>query len=376
MNSLRTPLKRLLDRSYDERDLQQVWRKIQARKNPSLGRVLLGYRLWLVPAVTLAIALFLLLGIPSRRETVGPLTYASGASLGTSLVQSRSAEDVVLVDGSQILVQADTRIDVLENRGDTFHTALRSGKGTFEVRSGGPRRWLVDVGGVTVEVVGTRFSLERDKSSVRVSVERGTVLVKGESVPDKIVRLDAGQVMDFSTGGKGLGQAEESPQLPERPTACSASASNDAPALSAVATVSASPHHAPSASLGLKGASLDLLLREADAARLAGDRGRSAQLLRQVIASANGDSRGIVASFSLAQIEMKDHPEEAAELLHSTIDAGIRGGFEEDTWARLVQAYARAGDKKKARDAALEYQRRFPSGSRLSEVQRWVNETE
>jgi len=47
-------------------------------------------------------------------------------------------------------------------------------------------------------------------------------------------------------------------------------------------------------------------------------------------------------------------------------------GLEEDARARLVEAHARAGHGERAREAAADYERHFPRGSRLAEVRRWA----
>lgn len=46
------------------------------------------------------------------------------------------------------------------------------------VQPGGPRRWQVEGGLATIEVVGTAGRL-------RVSVQRGAIVVRGEGVPDR-----------------------------------------------------------------------------------------------------------------------------------------------------------------------------------------------
>src|SRR5207249_3420102 len=52
----------------------------------------------------------------------------------------------------------------------------------------------------TVAVVGTHFECARDTGRLRVSVQRGSVLVRGERVPERARRLEAGQTIEVSDG--------------------------------------------------------------------------------------------------------------------------------------------------------------------------------
>ena len=49
----------------------------------------------------------------------------------------------------------------------------------------------------TVEVVGTAFWVEAEEQRVRVRVERGAVLVRGERVPERVQRLSAGEEIEI-----------------------------------------------------------------------------------------------------------------------------------------------------------------------------------
>ena len=80
----------------------------------------------------------------------------------------------------------------------------KRGAASFEVRPGGPRRWQIECGLATVEVVGTRFTCARGADRLHIGVEHGVVLVRGERVPNRVRRLAAGEsldVLDRATGG-------------------------------------------------------------------------------------------------------------------------------------------------------------------------------
>ena len=71
---------------------------------------------------------------------------------------------------------------------------------------GGPRRWQIECGLATVEVVGTS-SAARGPHGLRVGVERGVVLVRGERVVNHVRRLTAGESMEIldETAGPAAG---------------------------------------------------------------------------------------------------------------------------------------------------------------------------
>lgn len=98
-------------------------------------------------------------------------------------------------DGSVVSVAPGGRVAplALEPRAAVF--LLERGTAMFDVTPGGSRRWSVECGLLTVEVIGTRFVVERRDDAVTVRVERGEVLVRGERVPDRIRRLGAGETV-------------------------------------------------------------------------------------------------------------------------------------------------------------------------------------
>src|SRR5206468_1411078 len=69
-----------------------------------------------------------------------------------------AAEDlqVPLSDGSQIQLYPGASLVPLEASGTIFSAALQRGSAAFSVRPGGPRRWIIECGLATVEVIGTR----------------------------------------------------------------------------------------------------------------------------------------------------------------------------------------------------------------------------
>jgi transmembrane sensor len=277
---------------------------------------------------------------------------------------------VGLADGSRMTLVSGTRLDVVANDGNAFFTVLRRGGGTFQVRPGGQRRWVLECGLATIEVVGTEFSLHRAPGRLEVSVARGSVSVLGDNVSERQQLLKAGErlVVTGVDPDRATSHAEAASEAVPIPVA-SRPVAESSPAGSG----SAGPATRPN-SHGAARASLDDLVREADVARRAGDLDTATELLERTVREAGSDPRGAIAALTLARLNLNRSPARVAWALSTTLGSGVPRGLEEDLLARLVQARARSGDRAGARRTALEYQRRFPTGARLDEVRRWAAE--
>jgi len=346
---------------FTEVDVQRVWRGIQARgaAAPARDRA----RRWTVPVAVLAAAAALLLFLwPRAARDSGPLRLAGGGEPQVLVGPATVAEQTVeLTDGSRIVLAAGTTLDVLSNEPGSFLTALRRGRSRFDVRPHPDRRWVIECGLATVEVVGTAFTVDRRPDRLEVAVERGTVLVRGDRVPDQIQRLSAGERLVIEAP-----RGSSAPAAPAHPV----------PAASTPAS-EASPDGATSAPRrpGTRaGDPVDELVRRADAARARGDVALAAELLERAVSEAPpGDPRRALAALTLARLDGSRAPDRASRALDRAL-SDAPSGLQEDVLARLVEARARAGDREGARRAAAEYEQRFPAGARLAEVRRWTAE--
>jgi transmembrane sensor len=300
-----------------------------------------------------------------------------------SLLTARGRRAVTLDDGSAIDLGEGARVDVLESTGRAFGLALRGGEVEFEVHPGGPRTWRIECGGLTVEVVGTHFTVTRTTDAVRVAVTRGAVLVRGERVPDAVVRLGPGQSIVVPW-------REESRVNPETtaPPAVAGSAVTEGPARGLAARVDPAREDAPSPSNAAdptpraavtalaetKG--LDTLLARADDARRSGQFVEAARLLEEGIARYPGEPRVAITEFSLGRLYMDslgDAARAAAHFSHATADGRLPATLREDAAARLVEARSRAGDSAGAVSAAARYRALYPAGRRSADVDRWIS---
>ena len=192
VSRLRLPLKQGLREPADEATLSRIWQGIDARyPRPRWRR-----RIELVAAPVVAVAALAAV-VTVLRHDAGPLRLASGAAIAAVDAPATGAR-MSLSDGSYIVLGGGARLEPLESSGSTFIAIVARGNATFDVRPGGPRRWQIECGLATVEVVGTHFDVERSPGRLRVAVARGQVLVRGERVPDRVRRLAAGEALEVT----------------------------------------------------------------------------------------------------------------------------------------------------------------------------------
>lgn len=225
----------------EEEDVQRLWRGVQARRTHRDERLRQRpLRRMTAGALALALGLLALLVWRWPADLVrdaGPVVAVESQQAPSELEVRAGAEPVAvpLSDGSRLTLREGAKLEVLENSGRAFTTALRRGRARFEVKPGGPRRWTVECGPVAVEVVGTVFAVERGAASVAVEVEHGVVLVRGEGVPDRVRRLTAGERLTLAlppsaeashtvSPGENSRAATESAREPEPPLSDEAAA--------------------------------------------------------------------------------------------------------------------------------------------------------
>lgn len=188
--TLRQPIKDGLERKLDDARLAAVWRRVrQARRGRSSQR---AWRLAFVALPLAAVAVVLWLRLP---RTVAPLKLADATSLAApdAITTTEAPRTVDFDDGSRITLSPGGLLQTVANQGRVFGTKLVRGRAEFRVRPGGPRRWIVQAGRVTVEVVGTHFVVDRGPRVVSVAVHRGEVLVRGAAVDGGAKSLHVGE---------------------------------------------------------------------------------------------------------------------------------------------------------------------------------------
>jgi transmembrane sensor len=405
---LSTPVRAHLDDRLPEGRVHSLWRGIDARRG---RRGVPVPRAWAL-ALGSAVAASALAFWTTRPSDAGALGLADGREV-PAVIDVVAPASFTFGDGSRMDVSAGGHLDVLEATGRAFGLALRRGETEFDVHPGGPRTWRIECGDVTVEVVGTHFTVARTTAALRVAVQRGAVLVRGDAVPDRVVRLSAGESMVIPLQpARGVAAREPSPVAVPAPTATSSDAPSrasdgaerdpGAPATemsrrrpgtggeSVVAVASGAPL-APGVAGGSEAAAsstaafalpegtlaaptADGLLDAADAARKAGRFADAARLFERALAAHPAEDRAALAEFSLGRLYLDSMGDPSAASRHfaRAVSRNLPATLAEDARARLVEALARSGDSQAARDAAARYRALYPSGRRLRDVDQWA----
>ena len=361
MSDLRTPIRHQLGDVTTEEEVQRMWAGIQRRMRGPVrqrGKVILSAAL--VGAAAL-IALVWWNGLGANDATLGPLRTSEGRPL-TRLVGAQTSV-VELSDGSSLELGSAADLEVLYNSPHEFISLLRAGRVTFDVRPGGPRRWTIEAGLATVEVVGTRFEVNRTADSLEVAVTRGVVLVRGERVPERVKRLGAGERLVVREPARSLAVGEPRESSTEPDAGGPIHAVHGAPSIDA-------PSRA-----GARGMvpSIDDLLVQADARRRSGDVAGAEAILRRILALHAREPRAALAAFTLGKLLFDASPARAAQAFAQCLALAPPDALGEDALARLVEADARSGASARARAAADEYRRRYPDGRWLGAVEQWAD---
>jgi transmembrane sensor len=94
--------------------------------------------------------------------------------------QGSQIASVALSDGSHVELNTHSAIDY-EFRDGVRHVVLAKGEAFFDVKHDAAQPFVIDAGGASVRVLGTAFSVRRDRQGGEVIVQRGKVRVTTSS---------------------------------------------------------------------------------------------------------------------------------------------------------------------------------------------------
>lgn len=405
MAELPQPIRHVLDESVDEQRVYRVWRNVgraRAAAWRGQGRTVRARRHVAMGAAGLAAAAALALALwHAGRDGQGPVRTTEGelpAVLETP-AGAAMAEVVHLDDDSRLVITPGARLVTEHNSGERFEARLDRGHVELEIEPGGPRRWRIEAGLATVEVLGTRFLVERGDDSVRVEVLRGRVAVQdnvrggreelsagestvvgGESARSPPARLPS----DTEPSGEAVEAAppaaEPEEAAPAQPTGAVERSRQQSPRWRDLARRGRyDDAWEVLGSSGLsresRGASTEQLLELADVARLSGHPEDAVAPLERLLREHPGDGRAGLAAFTLGVVHMDQRaaPERAAGAFEQALELGLPAPLREDALARLAEARGRAGDFAGARRAAKRYLEHHPDGERAPDVARWLD---
>jgi transmembrane sensor len=362
MSKLEFPLKDSLRDPADEAAVSRMWQDIDSRfprrgEKRSLSKILL-------PGIAVAVAAGVAL-VAFVRHDPGPLRLASGEAI-VAVDAPAAGTRLNMSDGSIVELSGGARFEPIESSASSFIAVLERGTASFDIRPGGPRRWQIECGLATVEVVGTRFSCARGADRLHVGVERGMVLVRGERVANRARRLVAGESLDVlgataadttdlgNTGstnhaGNSDNAEPEAPAAePAQPEHPGAAGGHNGPSWRELARNGR--HREAFATLGPQGIRREAkrlgiadLFALADVARLSGHPSEAVAPLQRIVDGFAADPQAPLAAFALGRLQLDDldQPRAAAASFSRALQLGAPQSLREAVRTRLEEAQAR-----------------------------------
>lgn len=342
-----------------EEDLQRIWGAVgRARRR---RRTIRRTSIAVTVGGALALAALWAFRVPGP-EVDGGLATAEGAHP----VHFDAAGRTQFADGSWIETGPDTDLSLLENntQGISFH--LRRGAIEVEVRPGGPRRWSIETGVATVQVVGTHFHVVRYEDNVRVRVDRGAVVVRSDFIDDGVRRVERGEEVEIQSH-PSLAASSASvpmgpePHLPQAPP-------DEARAEDTPAPARVRPSNDPSP----RNSDPNELLRRSDEALLRGRPREAARYLERLLERHPRHPSAALADLRLARLEVHHlgRPQQAARRLERRLRGRPAPPLAASALALLSDAQRASGQPAPARTSACRYVERYPQGPRQADMER------
>jgi transmembrane sensor len=97
----------------------------------------------------------------------------SGRALETVSTKAGETRQVALADGSQIILNGDTRIQI--DRKSNRFARLESGEAVFTIQHDAAHPFELEAGGATLRDIGTVFNVRQDEDGLDVAVAQGAV---------------------------------------------------------------------------------------------------------------------------------------------------------------------------------------------------------
>ena len=255
-----------------------------------------------------------------------------------------TSQRLVLDDGSDITpADGNTNVQIVEQTPARATVRLLSGAANFRVRHDSRRLFRVDTGTIEIEDIGTVFRVEHAAGDkIRVVVTEGRVAALHRERGWR-VELGAGEERVFSAATDVTEPVAEMPILPVP---------------SAAADGTRAETHTRGADDPAE------LLKAADVARRSHQPQAALAPLRRLLERYPRDPRAPAAAFTLGWVLLTDigRPREAAAAFATAERSAPHGGLAEDAAARVAEAWQKAGDSRRAAEAARHYERVYPSG--------------
>ena len=289
------------------------------------------------------------------------------AALGSAASAHTPAAETRFGDGSTATALTEGAILELRAASETqMAVVAKSGSFRFDVVPNPARQFVVEVGGVTVRVLGTRFVVGQQGHRVQVSVERGHVEVTWPEGRTELRATESGWFPPLPDGRDTPAvpsAAEPAPSTAQSPHASSQHSrfvelTRNGDYQGAYAIIDQTPQ--------LFGNSAEDLMMAADAARLSNHPRQAVGYLQRITKEHPSDSRAPLAAFTLGRIYMSQlgEPAAAARAFALVRQLAPAGALVEDAWAREAEALSQAGQHEAAQKLVDAYLKHYPSGRR------------
>ncbi len=271
-----------------------------------------------------------------------------------------SSSELALPDGSHARLATPASRVTLQRHSQTELRLSLTGEARFEVVLNPARRFIVSVGQVSVEVLGTVFTVtERSDGRVRVAVERGRV---GVSWSEHQLFLTAGSDGVFPPLAPA---ADDSAAAATAALVARESWQNLA---RAGAMTSAWDALSQAGAPAVRDLPEELLLA-ADVARQSGHPGEAVAHLNRVITRHSADPRASVAAFTLGRVEGSlGHAGRAAAAFERCVRLAPRGALVQEAYARGIEAWRSSGQSEAASRLAREFVSAFPDSAQAKRL--------
>ncbi|MFM2420366.1 MAG: hypothetical protein RL385_5089, partial [Pseudomonadota bacterium] len=304
----------------------EIWEAVQVARTAQKRRAARRVRNGVMASVAVAAGYLLFaLGAEQRGSpATSPLSLRDQTALPSLLVAPPSGYRAFdFSDGSRVTVAAGAKVDVLIASSKHVELVLREGRARFDVKPRGPRSWRIQSSGVSVDVVGTSFVVERTPGHVDVAVDHGIVVVRGAGLPDGVRKLTEGERAKVPLGAaiqSAPGSPASASAVPA-PIGLPASAPPiQRPALPAAESAPRVPEAQPHASAAKDvahnpTAAAEALWRAVDDARRHRAHGKAVEILHSLMRRDPRSEQRALAAFTAGQIAL-DHLGRAAQAAH------------------------------------------------------------
>ena len=327
MSGLRPPYKAFLVTELDAAARDRMWLRIEARRRrknaPTLG---------------------------GRSVVIGAV---AGIVAVVAMAQLRSEPSPRLLAVGQVPSLAHSVIPAVPS--GTVHAP---GEAHY-VATGSTR--TIDAGLATLIFDDASLFVEQKPHHLTIRVERGEVVVRSVHLDGGVAHLHAGMLLEIDDA---IAASAPGAVVPLWRSLAARGANPEAYRALGDGGISAASDRA----------SIDDLLALADVARLSGHPREAIDPLTRVVSDYSTDGRAPLAALTLGRVYLdeSDEPASAVEALTRALALGVPHALEEDAYARLVEARARAGDAAGARATYERAVTKFPNGTREPAMRKWV----